>query len=153
MIGIHEASMTGELGEFIKILNKLNDFPDVQTVNVKIEDLPTFEDSRKFSFLDDGIIRRKYALGSVQLLNGHHCFIVEIEREYKSLAMLILEAQQGTHWATVIEQLLDNLIKDNGAWLKKSLKEIEDKGVTVQKAKHSKKSYRHRTSLIAKKLT
>ncbi|WEZ08678.1 Tn7-like element transposition protein TnsE [Priestia flexa] len=153
LIGVHEASVTGELGEFIKILNKLNDFPDVQTVDVKIEELPPFEDSRKFSFLDDGITRRKYALGSVQLLNGHHYFIVEIEREYKSLSMLILQAQQGIQWNIVIEQLLENLVKDNGAWLKESLKEVEDKGVTIQKAKHSKKSYRHRASLIAKKFT
>ncbi|MGF0004697.1 Tn7-like element transposition protein TnsE [Bacillus altitudinis] len=119
---------------------------------MKIEELPTFEDSRKFSFLDDGITRRKYALGSVQLFNGHHYFIVEIEREYKSLAMLILEAQQGTHWDIVIEQLLENLVKDNGAWLKESLKEIEDKGVTVQKAKHSKKSYEHRAKLLLSKI-
>lgn len=152
LIGVHEVSMTGELGEFIKILNKLNDFPDVQTVNVKIEELPTFEDSRKFSFLDDGITRRKYALGSVQLLNGQHYFILEIEREYKSLAMLILEAQHGIYWDVVIEQLLENLVKDNGAWLKESLKEIEDKGVTVQKAKHSKKSYEHRAKLLLSKI-
>lgn len=152
LISVHEASITGELGEFIKILNALNDFPDVQTVNVKIEELPTFKDSRKFSFLDDGITRRKYALGSVQLLKGHHYFILEIEREYKSLSMLILEAQQGIHWDIVIEQLLGNLVKDNGAWLKESLKEIEDKGVTVKKAKHSKKNYEHRAKLLLSKI-
>lgn len=92
-------------------------------------------------------------MGSVLLLNGHHYFIVEIEREHKSLAMLILQGQQEIHWDNVIEQLLENLVKDSGAWLKESLKEIEDKGVTIQKAKHSKKSYEHRASLIAKKFT
>ena len=116
-------------------------------IDFKIEELPTF------SFLDDGITRRKYALGSVKLLNGHNYFIVEIEREYKSLAMLILQGQQDIQWDTVIEQLLRNLVKDSGAWLKESLKEIEDKGVIMQKVKHSKKSYRHRASLIAKKFT
>lgn len=153
LIGVHEALATGELGEFIKLLNELNDFPIVQTIDFKIEDLPILEESRKFSFLDDGITRRKYALGSVQLLNGRHYFIVEIEREYKSLAMLILQAQREIKWDNVIEQVLENLVKDSGAWLKESLKEIEDKGVTIQKAKHSKKSYRHRASLIAKKFT
>ncbi|EEL78722.1 hypothetical protein bcere0028_56650 [Bacillus cereus AH1271] len=153
LIGVHEASVTGELGEFIKLLNELNDFPSVKTIDFKIEDLPTFEESRKFSFLDDGITKRKYALGSVQLLNGHHYFIVEIEREYKSLAMLILQGPQDVQWDTVIEQLLEKLVKDSGAWLKESLQEIEDKGVTIQKAKHSKKSYEHRASLIAKKFT
>ncbi|MGM9986958.1 MAG: Tn7-like element transposition protein TnsE [Bacillaceae bacterium] len=153
LVDVHEASATGELREFIKILNELNDFSSVQTINLKIEELPILEENRKFSFLDDGITRRKYALGSVRLLNGHHYFIVKIEREYKSLAMLILQAQQEIQWDTVIEHLLENLVKDSGAWLKESLKEIEDKGVTVQKAKHSKKSYRHRASLIAKKFT
>ncbi|MGR5913159.1 Tn7-like element transposition protein TnsE [Bacillus cereus] len=78
---------------------------------------------------------------------------MEIEREYKSLAMLILQGPQDVQWDTVIEQLLEKLVKDSGAWLKESLQEIEDKGVTIQKAKHSKKSYEHRASLIAKKFT
>ncbi|PDZ08620.1 hypothetical protein CON70_26800 [Bacillus pseudomycoides] len=153
LIGVHEGSVAGELGEFIKLLNELNDFPSVQTIDFKIEDLPILEESRKFSFWDDGITRRKYALGSVQLLNGHHYFIIEIERQHKSLAMLILQGQQDIQWDNVIEQLLKNLVKDSGVWLKESLKEIEDKGVTIQKAKHSKKNYKHRASLIAKKFT
>lgn len=61
LIGVHEASVEGEMGEFIKILNKLNDFSTVQTIDFKIEDLPILEESRRFSFLDDGITRRKYA--------------------------------------------------------------------------------------------
>ncbi|MBM6770531.1 Tn7-like element transposition protein TnsE [Bacillus tropicus] len=112
----------------------------------------TFKESRKFRFLDDGITKRKYALGSVQLLNGHHYFIVEIEREYKSLAMLILQGTQDIQWDTVIEQLLEKLVKDSGAWLKESLKEIEEKEVTIQKAKHSKKSYQHRAKLLLTKI-
>ncbi|MGH2116495.1 Tn7-like element transposition protein TnsE [Aerococcus sp. L_32] len=87
-----------------------------------------------------------------RFLKGHHYFILEIEREYKSLSMFILGAQQGIHWDIVIEQLLGNLVKDNGAWLKESLKEIEDKGVTVQKAKHSKKNYEHRAKLLLSKI-
>lgn len=67
--------------------------------------------------------------------------------------MLILHGSQDIQRDTVIEQLLRNLVKDSGAWLKESLKEIEDKGVTIQKAKHSKKNYKHRASLIAKKFT
>lgn len=53
----------------------------------------------------------------------------------------------------IIEQLLGNLVKDSEVWLKESLNEIEDKGVTIQKSKHSKKNYEHRASLIAKKFT
>ncbi|MFH4090418.1 hypothetical protein WAJ00_21100, partial [Acinetobacter baumannii] len=63
------------------------------------------------------------------------------------------QGPQDVQWDTVIEQLLEKLVKDSGAWLKESLQEIEDKGVTIQKAKHSKKSYEHRASLIAKKFT
>ncbi len=152
LIGVHEASATGELGEFIKLLNELNDFSSGQTIDFKIEDLPIFEESRKFSFLDDGITKRKYALESVQLLNEHHYFIVEIECEYKSLAMLILQGPQDIQWDTIIEQLPEKLVKDSGAWLEESLKEIEEKEVTIQKAKHSKKSYQHRAKVLLTKI-
>lgn len=103
--------------------------------------------------MDDGVTRRKYALGSVQLLSGHHYFIVEIERQHKSLAMLILQEQQDIQWDNVIEQLLKNLVKDSGVWLKESLKKVEDKGVMIQKAKHSKKSYNHRATLLINKIS
>lgn len=70
--------------------------------------------------------------------------IIEIEREYKSLAMLILHTNQDVIWDEVIEHLLRNLVKDSGVWLKESLSETEEKGITIQKSKHSKKNYEHR---------
>lgn len=100
---LHEISVEGELGEFIKILKALELFPEIQSVEFKIEEIPFIKDSRKFSFLDDGITRRKYALGKIQLLNGQHYLFIEIERESKSLAMLILHTNQDIIWHEVIE--------------------------------------------------
>ncbi|KAA0757985.1 hypothetical protein DN401_04040 [Bacillus sp. BF2-3] len=54
-------------------------------------------------------------------------------------------------WHEVIEPLLRNLVTDSGVWLKESLIEIEENGITIQKSKHSKKNYEHRASLVINK--
>ena len=64
---------------------------------------------------------------------------MEIEREYKSLAMLILQGTQDIQWDTVIEQLLEKLVKDSGAWLKESLKEIEEKKLQYRRQSIARK--------------
>lgn len=66
--------------------------------------------------------------------------------------MLILHANQYVIWHEVIEQLLRNLVKDSGVWLKESLSEIEEKGITIKKSKHSKKNYEQRAKLLLSKI-
>lgn len=55
------------------------------------------------------------------------------------------------NWNELIEELLRNLIKDSGVWLKESLSNIEEQGILIKKSKHSKKSYKHRAKLLLKK--
>ncbi|MDP9579737.1 Tn7-like element transposition protein TnsE [Priestia megaterium] len=111
------------------------------------------ENSRKFSYLEDGLTMRKYALGKVQILNGQQYLIIEIKRENKSLLMLILHSFQKIEWTDVIDELLQNLIKDSGVSLKESLAKVEAQGITIKKSKNSKKNYKHRAMLLVKRFT
>lgn len=45
-----------------------------------------------------------------------------------------------------------NVVNDSGVWLKNSLEKIENKGVLVVKAKHSKKNFKHRARLLYEKI-
>lgn len=72
----------------------------------------------------------------------------EIERENRSLSMLILSLFEIREWKTIYDRLLINLVNDSGTWTSKSLKSIEGQGITVVKAKHSSKGVQHRAEVL-----
>ncbi|PED06616.1 Tn7-like element transposition protein TnsE [Bacillus pseudomycoides] len=76
----------------------------------------------------------------------------EIERENRSLSMLILSSFEIREWKNIYDRLLINLVNDSGTWTSKSLKSIEGQGVTVVKAKHSSKGVQHRAEVLLNKL-
>ncbi len=76
----------------------------------------------------------------------------EIERENRSLSMLILSSLVTREWKTTYERLLINLVNDSGTWTSKSLKSIESQGITVVKAKHGSKGVQHRAEVLLNKL-
>lgn len=89
----------------------------------------------------------------INLFNDKQYRIVEVEREIRSLSMLILSSDLSIDWDNIIEELLLDLVNDSGAWLKASLERLERKGVVVRKAKHSKKNFKHRAKLLYVKLS
>ncbi|WP_330994058.1 Tn7-like element transposition protein TnsE [Staphylococcus pseudintermedius] len=107
---------------------------------------------RKFTYLDDGVTNRQYAVTTINLFNDKQYRVVEVERESRSLSMLILSSDLAMDWDNVLEELLLNLVNDSGTWLKSSLEHIEKKDIIVKKAKHSKKNFEHRAKLLCEKL-
>ncbi|WP_238343608.1 hypothetical protein [Gracilibacillus saliphilus] len=77
---------------------------------------------------------------------------MELERENRSLSILILSSSTTHNWHLFYNKLLVNLINDNGTWTSKALKIIENQGVIVMKAKHGSKGIRHRSKILLNKL-
>ncbi|WP_018767172.1 MULTISPECIES: Tn7-like element transposition protein TnsE [Bacillus] len=98
------------------------------------------------------VTRRRYVIAQIYLGNGKQFNIIEIERENRSLSMLILSSLVTREWKTIYERLLINLVNDSGTWTSKSLKSIESQGITVVKAKHSSKGVQHRAEVLLNKL-
>lgn len=149
---LYEIQAQGELLDFINVLKVLEGYPEVKAINVATGILPTGSEKRKFSYLGDGITNRKYIVASIELFNGRQYKVLEIERESRSLSMLILSSDLLIDWYNINEEMLVNLVNDGGTWLRKSLKKIENKGVLIVKAKHSKKNFEHRAKLLCEKI-
>nr|WP_257128279.1 Tn7-like element transposition protein TnsE [Bacillus wiedmannii] len=79
--------------------------------------------------------------------------VLEIERETRSLSILILFSESIINWDKVIGELLLNLVNSSGVWERKLIREIGKRNVKVQKAKHSKKDYKHREKLLIDKFS
>lgn len=149
---LQQVQAEGELGEFVYVLQELEDYKEVQSINVQLSSLPIGDGNRVFSYLEDGITPRRYALATVNLFNGNEFKILEVERENRALSMLILSSTVSTNWNQLIDSLLLNLVNSSGTWEREVLGNLERGGVIVKKAKHSKKDYQHRAKLLLKKL-
>ncbi|WP_176523665.1 hypothetical protein [Bacillus cereus] len=79
--------------------------------------------------------------------------VLEIERETRSLSILILFSESIINWDKVIGELLLNLVNSSGVLERKLIREIGKRNVKVQKAKHSKKDYKHREKLLIDKFS
>lgn len=133
-------------------LQELEDYKEVQSINVQLSSLPIGDGNRVFSYLEDGIIPRLYALATVNLFNGNEFKILEVERENRALSMLILSSTVSVNWNRVVDNLLMNLVNSSGTWERDVLENLEQRNVVAQKAKHSKKDYKHRTKLLFNKI-
>lgn len=149
---LQQVQTKGELGEFVRVLQELEDYKEVQSISFQIDTLPVGDGNRKFSYLEDGITHRQYALATVNLINRNEFKILEVERENRSLSMLILSSTIPVNWNQLIDGLLMNLVNSSGTWEKGSIKSVERKNVVVQRAKHSKKGYKHRAKLLINKM-
>ncbi|WP_411739852.1 Tn7-like element transposition protein TnsE [Peribacillus sp. S4] len=94
---------------------------------------------------------KQYALATVNLFNGRQFKVLEVERENRSLSMLILSSAATVNWNQLIDELLVNLVNSSGVREKELIKAVERRKVIVQKAKHSKKGYKHRAKLLINK--
>lgn len=99
----------------------------------------------------DGVTNKQYALATVNLFNGRQFKVLEVERENRSLSMLILSSAATVNWNQLIDELLVNLVNSSGVREKELIKAVERRKVIVQKAKHSKKGYKHRAKLLINK--
>lgn len=112
------------------MLKILEQHPQVQAIRAFTDVLPEGLGERKFTKLN----------------------IIEVERENRSLSMLILSSSTINNWNSIYYCLLMNLVNDNGTWASKTLKIIENQGVIVIKAKHGSKGIHHRSEILLNKL-
>ena len=149
---LHEIQAQGELQDFINVLKVMEQDPKVQAIRALTDVLPESIGERKFIKLSDGVTKRRYVIAEIFLMNGKQFNIVEIERENRSLSILILSSSTIHNWNSIYKSLLVNLVNDNGTWTSKTLKIIENQGVIVMKAKHSSKGVQHRSKILLNKL-
>ncbi|MEC1180494.1 Tn7-like element transposition protein TnsE [Metasolibacillus meyeri] len=151
-LSLMDIQIDGELGEFIKVMRVLQDFPEVQSINIIQGSLKEFSDTKRFVYLSDGVTERKYVIAEVYLLNGRDFKIIEVEREFFSLSILILSSSGIYKWESLYRKILLNIVKDNGTWSKISIEGIKNQGVELIKMKHSKKNIHYRVEKLLNKL-
>jgi hypothetical protein len=134
------------------MLKILEQHPQVQVIRAFTDVLPEGLGERKFTKLSDNVTKRRYVIAEVYMVNRQRFNIIEVERENRSLSMLILSSPTIHNWNYIYNCLLVNLVNDNGTWTSKTLKIIENQGVIVVKAKHSSKGIRHRSEILLNKL-
>ncbi|MFT8320046.1 MAG: Tn7-like element transposition protein TnsE [Bacillus sp. (in: firmicutes)] len=149
---LHEIQAQGELQDFINVLKVLEQYPLIETIHVIMDVLPDGQGERSFTKLSDHVTKRRYVIAQIYLGNGKQFNIIEIERESRSLSMLIISSSITREWRPILNRLLINLVNDSGTWTSKSLRNIESQGITVVKAKHSYKGVQHRSQLLLSKL-
>ncbi|MFC4354808.1 Tn7-like element transposition protein TnsE [Chryseomicrobium sp. FSL W7-1435] len=149
---LHEIQAQGELNDFINVLKVMEQHPNVVEIRAFTDVLPEGLGERKFTKLSDGVTKRRYVIAKVHMTNGKQFNIIEVERENRSLSMLILSSPNTHNWNAIYHCLLVNLVNSNGAWTSQTLKIIENRGVIVMKAKHSSKGIRHRSNILLNKL-
>lgn len=86
------------------------------------------------------------------LTNGQQFNIIEVEREKRSLSILILSSIINHDWKSIYNKVLVSLVNNSGTWSRKSLNSIENQGIRVVKAKHSSKEVRHKAEILFSKL-
>lgn len=149
---LQQVQAEGELGEFVHVLQELVDYKEVQFITIQMSSLPIGDGKRVFSYLEDGVTSRQYALATVSLFNGNEFKILEVERENRALSMLLLSATVSVNWNQLIDGLLLNLVNSSGTWERDVLESLGQRNVVVRKAKHSKKGYKHRAKLLFNKM-
>ncbi|WP_311764732.1 Tn7-like element transposition protein TnsE [Bacillus cereus] len=102
---LHEIQALGELLDFINVLKVLENYSEVQSIKVTTSVLPTGSEKRTFSYLDDEITKRKYILASIELSNGRQYKVLEIERENRSLSMLIMSSTSNVEWLSLLNKV------------------------------------------------
>lgn len=145
---IDEPMMAQEFEDFIYILRELENLNLVKKINLSFVELPL---GRKFSYLSNGIDRRKCLVAEVYKINGDILLIIEVQREDKLLSTLILEgySKKLLNWACNV--LLNSLVQESGKWSNISICNITEQGVKIQRVKHiGKDKYDKSKHIISK---
>lgn len=138
----------GELQEFIEVLKLLQKRFEIKSVDIIVGDLPEGNNGKRFSKLSDGITPRKYAIGRIGIIDGREYSLIEIEREDKALSMLILRTLTKRDWKKIYSSLLISLVEESGTWCNEVIEKIEEKGVHIQRIKHSRNNEYEREKFI-----
>jgi len=143
-----DIQIDGELGDFIKVMQVLQDFPEVQSINIIQGSLKEFSVTKRFVYLSDGVTERRYVIAEVQLFSSKEVSIIEIERDKKAISTLICSFYIQK-FKSVYTGLFSSVIDNSGTWNKKLFKFSEMEIFTLR---HGKKEVQHRAKLLANKI-
>jgi hypothetical protein len=134
---IEDVDVKGELEEFIEILKLLEKKWSVASVEVIIRDLPEGKKGKKFSKLRDGVTKRRYIAGKITMKDNMTYSLIEVEREGKSLSMLLLYSMKITNWKRVYSSVTLGLVNKSGSWDPKVLSSLEKIDVYSNRIMHA----------------
>lgn len=143
----------GELKEFVEILKLLRKRHTISKVEIIINELPEGIFGKRFSRLNDGVTRRKYAIGKITMVDGNECSLIEVEREDKALSMLLLKSEYKIKWEPICNKLLLQLVEDSGKWSNDKIEKIKLEGIELHRIKHINKSVFDKENHIYNKLS
>ena len=144
-----EIKEKGELLEFLEVLKLLEKRQTVKSVDIIIDNLP---EGKRFSKLNDGIRKRKYAIGKIIMVDGRENCLIEIEREDKALSMLILKANNLANWKRIYNILITGLVNESGKWSNSEIEKIKKLKIIVLRNKHINKNVHEKEIHIYEKL-
>lgn len=146
--GLEQQSLTdvrvdGELSEFIKVMKILQDFREVQSIEILQGSLKEFSRIKRFVYLNDGVTERRYVIAEIKLFSGKEVSLIEVEREYKAVSTLI--CFDITNKRFIYEEILAGIISSSGNWDKRQL---QLRGIRCATLKHGKKDQSHRANVL-----
>lgn len=130
-------NISNELENFIANLKQLKKLNWIEKVNIKVVNLPF---GRKFSYLRDGINRRRCVIAEVIKSNGDIFGIIEVEREEKTLSILIIKTESNKDLNFACNMLLNSLIYESGKWSNKVIGILRQRNIFIERTKHVKKN-------------
>lgn len=146
---LYDIQVQGELGEFIRVLKVLENYPEVQWVNVIQGSLKEFSSTKRFVYLSDDVTERKYVIAEIRLFSNKEISVIEVEREDRALSTLICKFNNPHYKNYYYQQILNRLVERHGIWDKEYFKLNSIKFLNVR---HGKKIAEHRAELLINKI-
>ncbi|MEC1722662.1 Tn7-like element transposition protein TnsE [Schinkia azotoformans] len=146
---LYDIQVKGELGDFIKVLKSLENYPEVQSINVIQGSLKEFSDAKRCVYLSDGVMERKYVIAEIKLFPNKVASVVEVEREDRALSTLLVRLEKSQIKVDIYQRNFSRLLNNNGTWDKEFLYFNQIKFITM---KHGRKNIDYRARRLYLKL-
>lgn len=144
-----DIQIDGELGDFIKVMQVLQDFPEVQSINIIQGSLKEFSDTKRFVYLSDGVTERRYVIAEIVLFYDKKVNVIEVEREKKSISSLVCDFVSINNKSRSYYEIFDKLVS-SGTWDKNYM---DLNGFNYLTLRHGNKDTQHRAKLLFFKIT
>lgn len=146
---LYDIQVQGELGEFIKILKVLENYSEVQSINVIQGSLKEFSDTKRFVYLSDGVTERKYVIAEIKLFSHKEISVIEIEREDRAISTLIYILNNHQYKTFIYQRIFKGVIKASGTW---NRNELQLQNLNFSTLRHGKAGITHRAEKLIYKI-
>jgi len=149
---LSQIEQKGELQEFVEVLRLLEKRQAIKSVEIVIDYLKEGAKGKKFAKLKDGSTRRKFAIGKIITIDGRVSCLLEIEREGRSLSMVLLKTNISINWRKIHSIMLQGLVNESGKWSNRAWIILENKGIQVLRIRHLSESIYYKELKLYSKL-